>query len=340
MEGRLHGLDALRGVAALIVAWHHLEQFYEIGGPPVAAISAVDLFLVVSGFVMARTYEHRMPAPRDFLRIRYRRLWPVMALGTSIGAVAIVLAQGPSIALAATFIATLLFLPFGFFAVNLPAWSLFTEVLSNYFHSRVFGALTVRALMFISGALGLAFVAGTLATGRVTWGSDYPSLAIATLRCLYCYVIGIVIFRVHGEQPLGKFAGLALAGSGVLLVFGNTIPPVLFSIVFAVVAAPFLVRATLYLQPSWLATAAGELSFPLYAVHVPVIMVALTFGGGPGAAASAALLLATAIAYISTRRRGPRLSKDKGMGRTVSEPAPKLRLRPPTSSCLPRTAGE
>ncbi len=48
----------------------------------------VDFFFILSGFVMARTYESRMGSElgaRRFLIIRARRLWAPIAIGVAIG---------------------------------------------------------------------------------------------------------------------------------------------------------------------------------------------------------------------------------------------------------------
>ena len=66
MTGRLIGLDAFRGVAALIVFLSHFASLFgmpfEIGGQA----RAVDAFFVLSGFVLARTYDARMPSTFKF----------------------------------------------------------------------------------------------------------------------------------------------------------------------------------------------------------------------------------------------------------------------------------
>ncbi|TGQ51028.1 hypothetical protein EN836_26155 [Mesorhizobium sp. M1C.F.Ca.ET.193.01.1.1] len=57
MTRRLYGLDALRGVAAIAVAAHHLVTVYGFPLLPLSPSIAVDLFFILSGFVMTRTYE-------------------------------------------------------------------------------------------------------------------------------------------------------------------------------------------------------------------------------------------------------------------------------------------
>ncbi|MFX8945840.1 acyltransferase family protein, partial [Acinetobacter baumannii] len=52
-------LDGLRGVAALLVVYHH-EHLAGIVGAPAGAYLAVDLFFLMSGFVIAHAYEARL----------------------------------------------------------------------------------------------------------------------------------------------------------------------------------------------------------------------------------------------------------------------------------------
>lgn len=75
-------LDAQRGIAAILVAWAHL-------GPPSAltprmAGLCVDLFFILSGFVIPLAYEKRLILGLSvgrFLAARFVRLYPMYALG-------------------------------------------------------------------------------------------------------------------------------------------------------------------------------------------------------------------------------------------------------------------
>ena len=83
-----HTLDGLRGVAALLVVSRH-------AGPLGAGVSfpesflAVDLFFLLSGFVIAYAYDGRLARPGfagQFLGIRLIRLYPLYLLGIAVGA--------------------------------------------------------------------------------------------------------------------------------------------------------------------------------------------------------------------------------------------------------------
>ena len=80
--GRLLALDGLRGLAALLVV------FYHIGWPNHLTNSnfvrngylAVDLFFILSGFVIFQNYADRigsMKDARDFMCLRFFRIYPL-----------------------------------------------------------------------------------------------------------------------------------------------------------------------------------------------------------------------------------------------------------------------
>lgn len=59
MKYRFDTLDAMRGVAALIVVVHHAHSLWGRQLVP-AGYLAVDLFFVLSGFVIANAYERKL----------------------------------------------------------------------------------------------------------------------------------------------------------------------------------------------------------------------------------------------------------------------------------------
>jgi hypothetical protein len=88
MKGRLVGLDALRGIAALVVVviCHpgyvvgpmYPRPFYEWAEPIFSrAETAVDLFFVISGFVFMHVYSGRETTGRQFALARFARLYPL-----------------------------------------------------------------------------------------------------------------------------------------------------------------------------------------------------------------------------------------------------------------------
>lgn len=77
-----HSLESLRGIAALLVVIYHvgwLNPLYEFGFVRNGALM-VDLFFVLSGFVMVHCYQRKLNTRPDFflfLKLRFWRLYPL-----------------------------------------------------------------------------------------------------------------------------------------------------------------------------------------------------------------------------------------------------------------------
>lgn len=101
--GKLQGIQALRGVAALaVVAYHvarHLDQ--AVGAPVLAAVllpghAGVDLFFVLSGFIILHVHARDIGCParlRGYVRQRFLRLMPIFWVALA-ATVAVTLAGG------------------------------------------------------------------------------------------------------------------------------------------------------------------------------------------------------------------------------------------------------
>ena len=85
---RFDALDVLRGIAALAIVDLHMDDGIVASVCP-HGYSAVDLFFVLSGFVMAHAYGDRLRSgrlePVMFMRDRLIRLMPTIVLGSVLG---------------------------------------------------------------------------------------------------------------------------------------------------------------------------------------------------------------------------------------------------------------
>lgn len=97
-----HTLDGLRGVAAGTVLIYHFPSLWSPASAP-SAYLAVDLFFLMSGFVIEHAYGQRLATGlgvRRFLLLRLIRLYPLYLVGTGITALAIagaMLAHQPAV---------------------------------------------------------------------------------------------------------------------------------------------------------------------------------------------------------------------------------------------------
>jgi len=277
---RLAGLDALRGIAALIVAASHFNALV-LGGPYIEAASlSVDFFFMLSGFIMARTYDGRMP--RRFLVLRAVRLWPAMALGVVAGAL-LAPQLWPLLPFALLFLPTLN----GMFPFNPPAWSLFCELIANAVHSLLFQRTrnVVIAIVLLAPSWAILMLDG----GAPMTG--WPRLPEAVLRVMIAYPIGVLLWRYNRKFNVPGW--LSAACFMVVFVPQPIMQPLIILAVFP---------AIIWIGQSWdagnLGVQAGRISYPLYAAHYPAFTLGLPW---PLALVSASVLTVVAL-WLDGRR--------------------------------------
>jgi peptidoglycan/LPS O-acetylase OafA/YrhL len=298
---RLHGLDALRGLAAILVFAHHLLGVYGIHLNELTAILSVDLFFMLSGFVLAKTYggrfEHGLSA-NAFIKARYRRLMKPVLIGASIGLVYQATAGTLTFAVAASLITTGLFLPALWmpaylFPLNWPVWSLFSEIYSNLVHVLLAKARPALLIAFF----GTGYLVMTASLGPTT-GMKAAFLVPSLFRAATAYFIGVELYRRFGDTPLPVSPSVGIAGFVLAALTLPYLPAALADLSFVLVIAPLVVRSAIGLDPTRWATALGTLSFPLYAVHVPTIQLAHAFGLNLAGSAAVALVVALGVAML------------------------------------------
>jgi peptidoglycan/LPS O-acetylase OafA/YrhL len=304
-KGRLEGLDALRGIAALSVLVYHVS-----GSAGSSAYLAVDFFFMLSGYVMARTYEPRlgtgMPA-WQFISARFMRLWPTMFLAGLI-ALPWLFTWAPTRHAWVIAAANLLLIPNltqnRVYVLNGPAWSILYELLANAFHALGLWRLTNRQLFAL-----LALLAVTMAWLASRFGYELGSRPATLLggipRVLLSYGAGMLLWRVWQDVPAFKVPGLVtLAGMPVFFIGSALAGSLLWQadVFFVLVVCPLLMAGGLRLQrvhPAlvWL----GFISFPLYAVHSPVMHLAKLLGSSPLVGGLASIPVAWGLAHLAPR---------------------------------------
>lgn len=78
----IDNIQALRAVAALLVVFVHLDVFARALGLPTTGHGGVDLFFVISGFIMVHTTRSRPMGPGAFMLNRLTRIAPIYWLLT------------------------------------------------------------------------------------------------------------------------------------------------------------------------------------------------------------------------------------------------------------------
>jgi peptidoglycan/LPS O-acetylase OafA/YrhL len=300
---RFHFLDALRGIAAILVVFLHAPA-YVVFRPVHNARLAVDFFFCLSGFVIAFSYERRLRETlglKRFVVARIIRLYPMYLLGITLGIVPLLIfglpqrvTHGTMLRLAGLMLLQAGMLPplrvwynWSLFPLDFPAWSLFFEMLANIAYAwmvrrRIAGSWLLGGIIAVS----LVAMGGWLARGGVldmgqvsTWTS-----ALGIFRVAFSFLMGVLIFRLFHRQGAERWTtrtsgAVALAGALILifLLVGPfaAMQTRAFSLITVGVLSPCLVYAgaRCKLAATWegVCSFLGELSYPLYLLHAPLM---------------------------------------------------------------------
>ena len=276
----------MRGVAAIAVVIFHARGFF---GYRMSGALAVDFFFVLSGFVVAFAYDDRLAhgmSFRQFLQKRAIRLYPLYFIGQLLGvftAALAIWAGRPSLAaweVAASFALGMLWLPspFGgatgkFFPLNGPSWSLFWEVIVNLAYGLFHKRLNSLLLLGLAAIGGIALVYYAWTTRTLGAGAQWSDVPLGALRTLYSFTVGVLLCRHRNQIPkwLGKAgATVPIAALGVILLLPDHL---VTDLLFIGMGGPVLVAAGSRVRGDDIPVfrLLGAISFPLYAVHKPLL---------------------------------------------------------------------
>jgi exopolysaccharide production protein ExoZ len=278
---RLGSIQILRAVAALMVALFHACQWSQVDFAVGAA--GVDLFFLISGFVLWTATQARPVAPGAFLLARLRRVAPLYWLAT-LAAFAIALWRPQALPIVHPdlrhLILSLLFIPHtdpqgGPFPLLPPGWTLTYEALFYLAFAVALAAPRDRRLQVLSGLLLAASLVGF---GYHGW---YTLLANPLLLE---FLAGVGLARLWARGRLSRAStaaawGLVGAGAGVLAILqvsgvrDDFWRPVLWGPPAALIVAGALAlegRAPFGVLGRALERV-GDASYSLYLVQAPVI---------------------------------------------------------------------
>ncbi len=272
---------------------------------------AVDFFFILSGFVIGYAYYDRWKRNMtlsNFFTRRLIRLHPMIIMGTIIGAITFCIQgsvqwDGSHVATSAVMLALLaamFFIPAypgaGYdvrgngemFSLNGPSWSLFFEYIGNILYALFIHRLSNRglAILVALSGIGLAWFAlfdivgyGMLGVG---WTLDGANFWGGMLRMLFPFSLGMLLSRHF--RPI-KIRGAFWICSAVLLIL-FCIPyiegksPVCLNGVYELICIALVFLALVWIAASGKTTDKqstricrflGDISFPLYAIHYPLM---------------------------------------------------------------------
>jgi peptidoglycan/LPS O-acetylase OafA/YrhL len=308
----IRSLEGLRGIAALIVALYHLG----IGAEHFALIRngylLVDLFFVLSGFIMCAAYGSRLATAEDlrvFLIRRFGRLFPLLVFSTLAFVVAtnaIVLAKRvllehgyasllsnpealewaiPSIAeVASTLTLTHSLGVFDRLILNTPSWSISVEFYAYVLFAALCLGLTGRTRLIVFGSaavLGLVVtVWASLTVHDCVQQKGCMSLTydFGFARAVYSFFLGALTWHASRRWKGGSAVMQAFALGMLALVFtladAQPILAFVLPVVFALLV--FSVCADAGPLSQLLKPRAFQLlglwSYSIYLMHMPLLL--------------------------------------------------------------------
>lgn len=272
---------------------------------------AVDFFFILSGFVIGYAYDDRLGKTMslgNFFKRRLIRLHPMIVMGAVIGAVTFCIQgsvqwDGTKIATSMVMLALLcamFFIPAvpgvryevrgngEMFPLNGPSWSLFFEYIGNILYALFIHRLSKKALAVLVGILGvfqawfaLFDVSGYGMIG-VGWTLDSVNFLGGSLRMLFPFTMGMLLSRHF--RPMQIRGAFWICSVVLLLLF--CVPyiesngPISLNGLFEAVCILFIFPILVWIGASGKTTDKrstqickflGDISFPLYAVHYPLM---------------------------------------------------------------------
>jgi len=298
------GLESLRGMAALIVVFVHIKWvnplttllFFRNG------YLMVDLFFVLSGFVICYNYGQKIGNAKDighFMFLRFGRLYPLhlfcliaflcIEIAKYIGELKFHLVPYASTAFSinstSSFIANLLLIqtlcPFANMTFNGPSWSISAEFYTYLIFALVILAAPKRkSVLIVSGLLVLvtAFLLIFFGVSSLTELTGW-----SLLRCILGFFMGVLAFHTYDRfrSHLSRWSDkVVFFLSAILVAFlsfrenpkldGILVLPIFFALIVAIAAEPVgIISKIINSSPlRWL----GRVSYSIYMTHYMVLM--------------------------------------------------------------------
>lgn len=278
----------------MLVLTRHTAPYWGGGGSFHHAYLAVDLFFMLSGFVISHAYDIKLVSNVmsfwSFLLTRIIRLYPLYLLAALLSAMVF----APKSAFMngdvhtiteylGALLLNLLYLPSKFgrsnalFPINGVCWSLFFEISINIVYALCRRSLTNISLVVVILVSGGYLVAQSILTGSLDHGFiwDWQSVSIGSARTVYGFSCGLLLHRVYLKTPVlnvstVKSIFLLLIAIAPLL-FPNMKGNELIDSMSIIVIFPFCVFLGAKINPKNITyhfyEILGVISYPIYLFH-------------------------------------------------------------------------
>ncbi len=309
---RLLELDALRGLAALaVVLFHYTTRSSELFGQssPLAfsvpwGDHGVDLFFVISGFVILMTLE-RTKSSLDFVVGRFARLYPAFWVAVGITFAVVTFASLPDwhvsprdAVLNLTMVPSLLKAEL----VDGVYWSLQTEL---FFYAAMLALHKLGCWKRLVPTLAVWLLVATLVQGTLSLGADQSPLGgvltklltLLSLDYIHLFAIGMVLYQMYAARRVNVAGALIILAC---IAWRGLFDPewdgaVVVATVTAIMAIALRGHNWLQLKPLVLL---GSISYSLYLLHQNIGYVILRELAQRGVEAHLCVLIAIGLSVF------------------------------------------
>jgi len=279
-------INALRGLAAILVVMFHAARWFGWMTPREAFL-CVDLFFMMSGFVIAHSYETRLSSglkPGQFTLARLIRLYPLYILGFTLAVVARSLE--PFFFMPVPWFAAQVFMlpapTYHFFypvlyIYNHPAWSLLYEILINILYAYTWRLWSIpNIVLVVTGAAILMLVSPHF---HGDGGDSWNTVNFGLFRIFYAFPAGVLIYRLRG-----RLSAVTPSVSGLIIVpilplaliaIPNFTWQACYFLVFHILLTFAIVSRTDQVT-SHVFNMLGTASYAIYVIHMPLISITST----------------------------------------------------------------
>ena len=247
----------------------------------------VDFFFVLSGFIIAFAYSHRMGSLAEataFARRRFFRLWPlhaVILVGLVVVEIVRYAATGGGFSgktSAVSILPNLLLIhAWGILpdtSWNGPSWSISTEVAAYAAFAIIFSLAGQRSYWF-AAIVGAASAWVVLTIAPFGMRSDYD---FAVFRCIFGFMAGTLVFRAWQLRPFNSpYATIAeVVAATIALTAVALLPrghaealmvPAFALLVYVYASSAGRISALFETKPLQFL---GERSYSIYMIHAPI----------------------------------------------------------------------
>lgn len=285
-------LDGIRGIAAIFVLTRHTGYFWNFS--LYRSYLAVDLFFILSGFVIANSYDEKIRTKSisivDFFIIRIVRLYPIFILSCGFCILTLIwkiifknnfsnINEILSIIILSIFLfPSKMTGDNSLFPINGPYWSLFFEIISNIIYAAIRPFLNSFLLATIVMLFGTIVSIGAVNNGNldIGFGWGITSNIMGFSRSMFGIFFGLMLHR-HMDffsKYLKKISPWFSILSIVLILtspnvkhFNSIIDIISVIIIFPICV--LLSAKSLKSKIDNVFVLLGSASYPIYVLHKP-----------------------------------------------------------------------